>query len=577
MKFDELYRQGLISKPSLDACLHSGYTTLTDIQAQSIHALLAGKDMLARAKTGTGKTLAFLLPTIEHLIRSPSSPSPPSQRGISTKDGIKVLVVTPTRELAQQIEQEALRLLHFHEKAGLAVQCVVGGTNVKSDLHRLRTHPPAILIGTPGRLLDLIQNHRLLLTTVRFYVLDECDRLLDEGFRRDMDRLCLCLPAVSERQTLLFSATVSQEIREISKTVLKKDHVSVSTVGEEDDGTHAHVDQFLCPVESLNDQLPRLLELILQELSRKRQLSKMVVFLPTARMTQLAYELFSNVRLHLPLFELHSRKSQSQRTRTSDQFRDAPQGILFSSDVSARGLDFPGITLVSQVGLPANKEQYIHRLGRTARAGSDGRGILLLSKPELFFVKSLDGIDLKTWPSSTPIFPDTFQKISHALSRVSPQTKNQTYAAQLGFYKSFLKSLHWSPAQLVEQMNAFALQALECTHVPGVLKKTVGKMGLKGVPGLNLVNELGGVSRVGSVSAVGDNGGARAPRGRGGRACARGGRGGPDGRGGMRETSDVGPMREVQGGSSARGRGQHARGRGRGRGMGGSRGRGTSN
>jgi ATP-dependent RNA helicase MSS116 len=264
-------------------------------------------------------------------------------------------------------------------------------------------------------------------------------------------------------------------------------------------------------VAPLDDHLHLLVQLIT---GHQQQVPdhKVICFFPTARATQLAAELF--VALGKPVTEIHSRKSQGHRTKAADQFRDAKSGVMMSSDVSARGLDYPDVTLVIQVGLPSSREQYIHRLGRTARAGKTGEGLLLLAPHEAFFARQLKDLPISDAPAQ--VDPNTAHAVSQALARVDVRTKEQAYVAWLGFYNGSCGKMGWSKEVLVQNANRYALEVLGCPGLPGIMKKTVGMMGLKGVPGLNLVSELpgggGGGNRGGGGGGRGFGGGGRGRR-----------------------------------------------------------------
>jgi ATP-dependent RNA helicase MSS116 len=316
-----------------------GYECMTLVQQESIPAALTGDDLIVKAKTGTGKTLAFLIPAIEQALREPR------QRG-----AISVLVVSPARELAQQIEDECTRLVSLHRApAALRVQCVVGGASADKDRRGL-AHAPDVLVATPGRLLDHLESMPRLLAGVRCLVLDEADQLLDMGFRPAILRILAGLPPPAARQTLLFSATLPADVEGIAALALRPDRRRlVDTVGAEE-ATHLHVPQeaVVCRPQAQAAELWRLVE----EASAEPD-HKVVVFFPTARQTQLFAEAFA--ALGAPPLEMHSRRSQGQRTRVSDAFRAGSGLVMFSSDVSARGMDYPDVTAVIQVGAPSRR------------------------------------------------------------------------------------------------------------------------------------------------------------------------------------------------------------------------------
>jgi ATP-dependent RNA helicase MSS116 len=214
---------------------------------------------------------------------------------------------------------------------------------------------------------------------------------------------------------------------------------------------------------------------------------KIMCFFTTARSTGLAAELFGKMRTDI--VEIHSRKSQSARTKAADQFRAAKRAVMMSSDVTARGIDFPDVTLVIQIGVPSQREQYIHRLGRTARAGKSGEGIIILGPREDFFVRKEIG-DLPVKIVNPAVDPDVAREVDAIMAKVDLKSKVQAYQAWLGYYKPFSRRMNWTPEQLVAEANHYAVDVLGCPEVPPILRKTVGNMGLKGVAGLNIVSEL---------------------------------------------------------------------------------------
>jgi ATP-dependent RNA helicase MSS116 len=284
---------------------------------------------------------------------------------------------------------------------------------------------------------------------------------------------------------LLFSATIPQSVQEIAKNALRPGFQFIDTVGEDTDQTHQHVTQELV-VMDLEDQIPSILSVLMREMSVPN--FKVIVFFTTARLTGYMARLFQELQFHV--LEIHSRKSQAQRTKCSDEFRDGKNLILFSSDVSARGMDYPDITFVLQVGL-TEREQYIHRLGRTARAGKGGRGMLLLAPfEERSMTRALSDITLIPVSATSLNMPVMKPLIDGALASVSRDEEfhkaaEQAYGAWLGFYNSNLKKCGWDKPELVVNANTFS-RYLGLSEVPFLEKKTVGKMGLKGVPGLRV-------------------------------------------------------------------------------------------
>lgn len=314
------------------------YEAATEVQARSVPlAAEEGKrDLLVKAKTGTGKTIAFVLPALHHVLTEEAQ-----GRG---REGVRVLVVSPTRELALQIAEEAAMLARF--APGVTVQAVVGGTNVKTDVARFRRDMPTLLVATPGRLIDHLltpsSGFGRALAGLQTLVMDEADRLLDMGFRPSIERILTHLPPVAKRQTLLFSATMPADVRDMTRLALKPTHEIVDCVGKET-STHATVEQ-IAVVAPLEDTIAAF-RCELEELMAVKDY-KILVFFGTARQTQLYAELWNAMNPKRPVLEIHSRKTQSNRNRTAETFRKNANQIMFSSDVTARGLDFPDGELV---------------------------------------------------------------------------------------------------------------------------------------------------------------------------------------------------------------------------------------
>ena len=491
------------------------YELLTQVQAQTLPLALEGKDLIAKAKTGTGKTVGFLLPTIERLARV-------TAQGGAT--GVLALAISPTRELASQILEECNQLMTFH-KPQLTAHVVFGGTNIKSDLRALTGsgRPPSLLVATPGRLNDLLYNHGCdaLFANLTTLIFDEADQLLEMGFRPDITKILNKLAEVgataARRQTLLFSATMPADVLGVAKFAMRSDATMVDTVGAEVSTADA-VEQS-ATVTSMAAQPAELLALMAQLMTGDDY--KVVVFFVTARLTQLYAELFN--ALGLRVLEMHSRKSQPQRTRVADEFRDGKKLVMFSSDVSARGMDYPDVTAVVQVGLPSDKAQYIHRLGRTARAGKSGGGYLVLADFEDFFLNELRDLPLQKRP---PLAPEAVAalapKLRQGFAALPSVTLGCGYQAWLGFYNSHLRKLRWSQTQLVANANEFSREVLGLATPPPLEAKTVGKMGLKGVPGLNVEK---GPSGGGGKGGGGGGGGGKGGGKGGGRGGGGGGRG----------------------------------------------------
>ncbi|KAE8778399.1 DEAD-box ATP-dependent RNA helicase 25 [Hordeum vulgare] len=463
------FDQCAISELSLKGVKDAGYGRMTQVQEATLPVILQGKDVLAKAKTGTGKTVAFLLPAIEVLSKLPSS-----QRS-HLRSSVNLLVMCPTRELANQVAVEAKKLLKYHRLLG--VQVVIGGTRITLEQRNMQANPCQILVATPGRLKDHLENtpgFSTRLKGVKVLVLDEADRLLDMGFRRDIEKIMAATP--KDRQTLLFSATVPEEVRQISHVAMRKDYRFINTVKEGDEETHSQVSQMYM-IAPLDLHFSILYDVLKKHVTEDADY-KVIIFCTTAMVTKLVAEVLS--QLNLNIREIHSRKSQSARTKVSDEFRRSKGVILVSSDVSARGVDYPDVTLVIQVGIPSGREQYIHRIGRTGRKGKEGQGLLLLAPWESHFLTSVK--DLSVSEAVTPSVDSSTQtEVKGALRRVEMKSKESAYQAWLGYYNSN-KTIGGNKSRLVSLGEEFS-RSMGLAAPPAIPKLILRKMGLSKVPG----------------------------------------------------------------------------------------------
>ncbi|KAK8071095.1 hypothetical protein PG997_011298 [Apiospora hydei] len=463
-RFADLAKENLLDPVVLKTIIEDmKFDHMTPVQAATIHQLLKERDtdVLAQAKTGTGKTVAFLLPAIQSMLNRKRQPG----------QFVSLLVISPTRELALQIANEAQKLLG--RRPEYSVCTAIGGTNQNTEERKI-IKGCDILIGTPGRLLDHFTNNernshaiQAKLQRVDTLVLDEADRLLDMGFLPSLKNIIAILPKreVSERQSMLFSATVPQYVDKVAHFALNKGYKYISTIPEGELNTHERVPQSLIVVPTFSDMAAALAGALRQELAHVGPESFKAISIPG---------------LPTPM-ALHSRASQSKRTKTTDEFRKAKTGLLIATDVIARGMDFPAVTNVFQAGIPADKESYVHRLGRTARAGAEGRGTFIVASAEAFFPKyTLKDIE---FVESTPNL-EARTDVQQIAQKLEPEVQNKAYQAWLGFYKTFMKSLRWDAETLVSEANKLALDGLGAPEVPTLYKSTVGKMGLRGTRGL---------------------------------------------------------------------------------------------
>jgi ATP-dependent RNA helicase RhlE len=363
MSFDSL---GLAPE-LLRAVAAEGYTEPTPVQAEAIPLILAGKDLLAGAQTGTGKTAAFVLPVLQRLHESRPAPQQPvgSRRRGSTGLPIRCLVLTPTRELAIQIGEFAKA---YGRERPVRYTTIYGGVGYEPQ-YRAIQGGPEIVIATPGRLLDIASQGRIDLRSVEILVLDEADRMLDMGFIRDIRRVLALVPA--GRQNLLFSATFSDEIRELASGLLN-------------DPAYVQIARRNAPIELVRQVVhpvdrSRKREL-LSSLIRTGRIDRALVFTRTKHLAnRLAEQLGQD---GISAAAIHGNKSQSQRVRALTDFKEGRVAILVATEVAARGLDIDGLPHVVNFELPTVAADYVHRIGRTGRAGLEGDAVSLVCVDE---------------------------------------------------------------------------------------------------------------------------------------------------------------------------------------------------
>jgi ATP-dependent RNA helicase RhlE len=345
-----------------DALEKLGITDPTEIQTKTIPHALAGRNIMASAETGSGKTLAFLLPIIQRL---------------GGPGHMRALVLAPTRELALQIESNAKS---YGRTAGLRTVAVVGGESLPRQIKALRTGVD-ILVATPGRLNDLIERGTVPLKAVEFLVLDEADRMVDMGFLPQVRRIIKHLPIPTKRQTMLLTATLSRDVERLAQELLTT-HVRVEATRVSN--TVATLTQKAFPVLS-HAKTPMLLALLRQYAGEN-----FLVFTQTRRgADRVARILTANKH---EVVTLHSDRSQAQRNKALESFRSGHARVLVATDVAARGIDVDDISFVINYEVPATADDYIHRVGRTARAGRDGAALTLVSPEEESTLASIERV-----------------------------------------------------------------------------------------------------------------------------------------------------------------------------------------
>ena len=354
----------------------AGYTTPTPIQLLAIGPAVEGKDVIGRAQTGTGKTAAFVLPILQRL----SGDSVPAKR----VQRPRALVLTPTRELAQQVHDAVTTYGRF---VTLRTVVVYGGVSMDNQLKLLRRGAD-IVIATPGRLLDHMQRKSIDLSGVRILVLDEADRMLDMGFIKDVRHIISAVP--KERQTMLFSATISREIQSLAADILRDPHVVEAGEGRN-------------PVESITQHFyaaaqQSKMDLLIHAL----ELEKMESVLVFSRTKHGADKISRRLeRTGVKAVAIHSNRTQSQRQRALDGFKLGQYRVLVATDIAARGIDVDGISHVINYDIPQYAEDYIHRIGRTGRAGATGDAITFVSRDDHNYLRNIEKFTGKRFPVET--------------------------------------------------------------------------------------------------------------------------------------------------------------------------------
>ncbi|HEX3025416.1 MAG TPA: DEAD/DEAH box helicase [Chitinophagaceae bacterium] len=359
--------------PILKALDTEGYTTPTPIQQQAIPVVLQGRDLLGCAQTGTGKTAAFAIPILQKLYTQKTAERAPKQ--------IKALILTPTRELAIQINES---FEAYGKHTGLNHLVIFGGVSQQSQVNGLRRGVD-ILIATPGRLLDLMQQHYVSLQHLQFFVLDEADRMLDMGFIHDVKKIITKLPA--KRQTLFFSATMPTEIAKLSQSILNNPvKVEVTPVSS----TAEKVEQAVYFVEK-DDKKHLLIHLL-----KDKNIASALVFTRTKHgADKVAKELNkANVKTDA----IHGNKSQNARQRALTNFKSGQIRVLVATDIAARGIDVEDLSHVINFELPNIPETYVHRIGRTGRAGASGIALSFCDREEKVFLRDIHKLTAQAIP-----------------------------------------------------------------------------------------------------------------------------------------------------------------------------------
>jgi ATP-dependent RNA helicase RhlE len=385
-----------LAPAQLSACESLGYNEPTPIQRQAIPVILSGRDVIGCAETGTGKTAAFLLPILQKL----------SER---SRPGLRVLVLAPTRELALQIQKNYGELNRVTSNASVIA---IGGANIRTQISGLR-RGAAVLIATPGRLLDLTERGAVNLSTIEVLVLDEADRMLDMGFLPAIRRVLAMLP--TQRQTLLFSATMSPSIEQLARSTMKEPKlIEVNQRGRA--ATMVEQTAYLVAQHSKTALLLDLLE------KEREPFERVLVFTRTRRGAERLSHILK-ARDH-SVDRIHADRSQPQREAALRQFSNGRTRVLVATDIAARGLDVESVSHVINYDVPAAPEDYVHRVGRTGRAGNEGKAITMVAPVDELSMRAIERLT------------------GQAVKRVVPNGFSVTQATAASPMKPFTVSVH---------------------------------------------------------------------------------------------------------------------------------------
>lgn len=384
----------------IKAVTAQGYTEPTPIQEKAIPPILAGHDVMGAAQTGTGKTAGFMLPILHRL----------SLSSFSQKKQARALVLTPTRELAAQVSANAAS---YSTHLGLRIAAVFGGVNINPQKKKL-ANGIDVLIATPGRLLDLCQQQAIGFRHLEVFVLDEADRMLDMGFIKDIRKIEALLP--KQRQTLMFSATFSDDIRKLSQGIIKEP-VEISVTPR--NSTVQAIEQCVYPVDK--KRKPEMLKYLINTHNWKQAL----VFCRTKHGANKLTRYLEKHTIHA--IAIHGNKSQSARTNALSAFNQGKATILVATDIASRGIDINQLPLVVNIDLPNVPEDYVHRIGRTGRAGTSGNAISLVCADEFELLVAIERCIKQVIPRQVidKFIPDTELKPSSLTTKIAFKKKKK--------------------------------------------------------------------------------------------------------------------------------------------------------
>ncbi|EMR09624.1 hypothetical protein PNEG_02208 [Pneumocystis murina B123] len=447
-----LFSELPLSKQTAEGLKENHYFKLTTIQKRAIPIALSGRDILGASRTGSGKTIAFLVPVLENLFR----------RKWGVYDGLGALIISPTRELATQIFKVLCKIGRKHSfSAGLAI----GGKDLQEEAQRISRMN--IMVCTPGRILQhMDQTSGFDVDKLQMLVLDEADRILDMGFQKTIDSIIENLP--KNRQTLLFSATQTKSVKDLSRISLKNpDYIAVHE--KENSSTPPTLLQYYSIIP-LDEKINILFSFIKTHLK-----SKTLVFMSTIKQVRFIYETFKHLQPGVPLLHLYGRKKQHSRNLITTQFFTAKHAVMFCTDIVARGLDFPMVDWVLQFDCPEDADTYIHRVGRTARYDKSGKALIFLCPSEIKILERLK--QKKVQMQEIKIRNSKKINISKQLQHICFKDPEIKYLGQRALI-SYLKSIY-----LQKDKEVFKFEDLS-------IEEFSSKMGLLGVPKIKFLQSL---------------------------------------------------------------------------------------
>lgn len=491
----QLYDEGILDRSLFLSVQRMNFPNLTPVQQKTIKPILLNDsndndkqhDIITRAKTGTGKTFSFLIPIFQHLINTRQQ----------HQYMVKAVIIAPTRDLALQIETE-VKKLHKNNRVLNKYQCVslVGGTNLQKSLDFMYKRRPNIVIATPGRFIDILNRvGDKFFKFVDFKVLDEADRLLEIGFKQDLEHISTTLNSLSFNgdrhiRTLLFSATLDERVQNLANNIMNKEKcLFIDTIDKNEPEAHEKIEQSLVVSKSFADNICAAIDHLKSKMVENGNTTtnyKAILFTPTVKFTKLVNSILTREfdgDQSFPVYEFHGQVSQSRRTNLVRQFKNDSNGLLICTDVAARGMDFPNVKEVLQIGVPTELANYIHRIGRTARSGKDGKSIIFLCEKELPFIdqlKKTKNIDIinKTQYKSTAETKNNLAAILQS-HNTTLGSLSESIISLISYYRSCIKEYRFTEKDILPEIaKTYGLLLNEPDKKLPVTRTVIDRLGL---------------------------------------------------------------------------------------------------